>query len=283
MKYNSKYTGQYYQLASGEVYVLRGDGKFAYAGADSDNTVMVQLTGYYLAGADGKDMFQTTSGQWIKMDDGWKNTGYSPIRMYSQKDAQYYVDKILKANATILENNLLCARFAYKLDADQQFTLYQLQTRLQSRNQHLLDDGLCSSQKVSSPPGYSLLDGSLNTFMTAYAGGIPITGIGSVVTTIVVVAVVIASLATAAYFAYKYLASEAEKDVKYSDELTKVLVSKLTPEEYQQLLEETRGIVTKSKITSKLGGAFSVLKFGLLVAAGFAVYQSIKKLQGYGS
>lgn len=272
MKYNSKYTGQYYQLQGGEVYVLRADGRFAYAGAETSQTIMVQLTGYYYA---DEDMYQTTSGGWIRMRDGWQNTGYSPIRLYSQKDAQYYVNKIIKANTTILENNLFCARFANKLSDEQQFRLYGLQTRLENRNSQLLNDGFCIDQQVATPPGYSLLANNLSTFMQAYASG---ASIGAVISTstIVVVAVVVASLATAAYFAYKYIASEAEQDVKYSEELTKALMAKLTPEEYSQLMNETKGIVTKSKLTAKFGGAMSVLKWGLLAAAGLVMYKFLK-------
>lgn len=276
MNYNSKYVGQFYQLNGGDIYILRGDGRFAYASAGDEGSVMVQLTGFYRQGADGSAMYQTTSGGWIRMADGWSNTGYSPIRQYSQKDAQYYVNKVIKANATIYENNLLCARFATKLTEDQQYTLYSLQERLQSRNQQLLDDGLCSNQQVSSPPGYSLLSNNLATFMQAYSTGSQIGGIGSITATIVVACVVIASLATAAYFAYKYMASEAEKDVKYSDELTKILLEKLTPEEYELLKRETQGIVTKSKLTAKFGSAITFIKLGAIVFAGFAIYKTIK-------
>lgn len=276
MKYSSKYTGQYYQLQGGQVYVLRADGRFAYAGAESGAGVMVQLTGYYYA---NEGMYQTTSGGWIRMADGWKNTGYSPIRLYTQKDAQYYVNKIIKANAKILENNLFCARFASKLTEEQQFVLYGLQTRLDNRNKKLLDDGLCEDQKVSTPPGYGMLANDLSTFMQAYSSGAEIGAVVSV-GTIVVVAVVIASLATAAYFAYKYLASEAEKDLKFSEELTKTLMAKLTPEEYEQLKRETQGIVTKSKLLGKFGGAMSALKWGLIAAAGILVYNGIKNKKG---
>lgn len=269
MKYNSKYTGQYYQLKGGEVYVLRADGRFAYAGAETGSTVMVQLTGYYYA---DEGMYQTTTGGWIRLAAGWQNTGYSPIRLYTQKDAQYYVNKIIKANATILENNLFCARFAGKLTEEQQFMLYGLQTRLEGRNKKLLDDGLCEDQQVSTPPGYGLLSNELSTFMQAYSSGAQIGAVVSI-GTIVVAAVVIASLATAAYFAYKYLASEAEQDVKYSEELTKTLMQKLTKEEYDQLMRETQGIVTKSKLTAKFGGAMSVLKWGLIGAAGLVLYK----------
>lgn len=277
MNYNSKYVGQFYQLNGGDIYTLRGDGRFAYTSAGDEGNVMVQLTGFYRTGADGSAMYQTTSGGWIRMADGWKNTGYSPIRQYSQKDAQYYVNKVTKANATIYENNLVCSRFASKLTDEQQFLLYSLQTRLESRNQQLLNDGLCSNQKVASPPGYSLLSNNLSAFMQAYSSGASISGIGSITATIVVVAVVIASLATAAYFAYKYMASEAEKDVQYSDELTQVLLKKLTPEEYEQLKRETQGIVTKSKLTAKFGSALSFLKWGLVAVAGVVVYKSIFK------
>jgi hypothetical protein len=76
------------------------------------------------------------------------------------------------------------------------------------------------------------------------------------------------------------MASEAEKDVKYSEELTKVLMERLTPEEYEQLMEETQGIVTKSRLLSKFGGSFAVLKWGLLAAAGYVVYDYFKKKKG---
>lgn len=275
MKFNQSYSGQYYQLQNGQVYVLRGDGRFAYAGADTSGIVGVQLTGYYKQGADGNNMYQTTGGGWIKLADGWKNTGYATLRYYSAKDAQYYVDKIVKANAQILQNNLFCARFANKLTDDEQFQLYSLQTRLESRNNQLQNDGLCSDLKVSTPPGYSLLDNSLSYFMNAYANGVTIGAIISV-STIIISAVVIASLATTAYFAYKYLASEAEKDVKYSEELTKTLMEKLTPEEYQQLLEETQGIVTKTRLSSQFQGGVSLIKWGLIAVAGLAIYKAFK-------
>lgn len=274
MKYNSKYTGQYYQMQGGEVYTLRGDGRFAYAGADSSGIVGVQLTGYYKQGTNSI-MYQCTNGGWIDLADGWQNTGYAPVRQYSQKDAQYYVNKIIRANANILENNLLCARFSDKLTEEQQSQLRSLQIRLESRNHRLLSDGLCSSQQVSTPPGYSDLQVYLNALMNYESVGAVIS-----TTTIVVVAVVIASLATAAYFAYKYLASEAEQDLKYSDDLTRTLMSKLTAEEYQQLMQETKGIVTKAKLTAKLGGGLSVLKWGLIALGGYAVYQAIKKGKG---
>lgn len=277
MKFNSKYAGQYYTLQGGEVYVLRGDGRFAYAGANTASNIIVQLTGYYKQGT-SSIMYQTTQDGWINLSDGWQNTGYAPIRQYTAKDAEYYVNQVIRNNAHILENNLFCARFASKLNDDEQYELYRLQSALQSRNERIVNDGLCTNLKVSSPPGYSKLDGYLNQFMQAYANGAEINGVGVISTTaiIVVSCIVIASLATAAYFAYKAFAAESEKDVKYSDELTKTLLNKLTPEEYEQLKRETNGIVTKTRLSSRFSGAFGLLKWGAVIAGGLLVYKYIK-------
>lgn len=279
MKFNSKYAGQYYTLQGGEVYVLRGDGRFAYAGANTASNIMVQLTGYYKQGASSL-MYQTTQDGWIKLSDGWQNTGYSPIRQYTAKDAEYYVNQMIRNNAHILENNLICAKFASKLNDDEQYELYRLQSALENRNKRIMDDGLCSQIKVSSPPGYSKLDGYLSQFMQAYANGAEINGVGVVISTtavIVVSCIVVASLATAAYFAYKAFAAESERDVKFSDELTEKLLSKLTPEEYEQLRRETQGIVTKVRLNARFSGAFSILKIALFAGAGLAIYKLIKQ------
>lgn len=281
MKFNSKYAGQYYTLQGGEVYVLRGDGRFAYAGANTASNIIVQLTGYYKQGT-SSIMYQTTQDGWIKLSDGWQNTGYAPIRQYTAKDAEYYVNQVIRNNAHILENNLFCARFASKLNDDEQYELYRLQSALQARNERIVNDGLCTDIKVSSPPGYSKLDGYLNQFMQAYANSAEINGVGVISTTaiIVVSCIVVGSLATAAYFAYKAFAAESEKDVKYSDELTKTLLNKLTPEEYEQLKRETNGIVTKTRLSSRFNGAFGLLKWLLIGAAGYVVYRGIKNKKG---
>lgn len=270
MNFDSKYAGQYYQLANGEVYTQTAAGVFKYAGAVTTGITSVQLTGYYTTSLRGNVMYQTTSGGWIDLTDGWVYIAYTPIRNYTQKDAQYYVDGIVRNNASIFENNLLCARFASKLTPEQQSTLRGLQSRLESRNNALLSDGLCTSQKVSYPPGYADLSEYLNSFMNN-----PV-GVGSVTATIVVAAIVIASLATAAYFAYRAMYNESEQDVKYSEDLTKILTSKLTDEEYQQLMRETQGIVTKSKINAKLRGGLSFLKWGLVGAGVYFIYEAIK-------
>lgn len=274
LKYNSKYAGQYYKMVNGYEYSWRTDGKFVYAGAQTGGIVQVQLTGYYSVYGT-INMYQTINNKYIDIAEGWEYAASAPIRHYTPKDAQFYLDKIIKANKKILQNNLFCARFANKLNEDQQWDLYFLQKRMAERNEKLISDGFCSEQKISSPPGYSMLSNSLSNFMVSMQTGAPIGAVVSI-STIVIAAVIIASLSTAAYFAYKYIASEAEKDVKFSDDLTRTLVAKLTKEEFEQLMEETNGIVTRQKILSSIGGGLGFVKFGLLAVAGLAIYKTFK-------
>lgn len=271
--FNSKYSGQYYQMQGGEIYARTSVGVYKYAGAVTNSIMVVQLTGNYEVSARGNAMYQTTSGGWIDLNDGWKYQAYAPIRSYSAKDAQWYVDRLIKNNARILENNLLCVRFLDKLDASERDMLRELQSRLEVRNEALLNDGLVTTQQVASPPGYSAWTVRMQNFMNG------VDGVGAVISTstLVVAAIVIASLATAAYFAYRALYNESADDVKYSDEMTRILLERLTPEEYEQLKEETQGIVTKAKLNAKFGGAFTVIKLGLLAAAGYVVYDYFKK------
>lgn len=283
LKYDSSLSGNYYQKVDGEVYEYRSDGKYASAYAATGGMVQVQLTGYYDQRTTS-NMYQTTNGGYIELNSGWQYVAHAPIKYYKAKDVQYYVDRIIRANQKILKNNLFCATYASKLTEDQQWDLYFLQSRLSERNQQLISDGYCTNQKTASPPGYSDLGNNLTGFLAAMEGGAPITGIGEPITisttAIVVAAIVIASLASAAYFAYKYMAEQAEQDVKFSDELTRTLVAKLTPEEFEQLKQETNGIVTKQKILSSIGGGFAALKWILIAGAGIGAYYLINKKKG---
>lgn len=275
--YDQKYNGQYYQMVGGITYELRPNGSFGGNGIQ-EVMVRVQTTGYYrISTLSGDVMLQTTSGEYIDPTEGWNNVGYSPLRSYSQKDADFYLKKIIKNNARILENNLLCARFVDKLSEREKSDLYVLQLSLESRNSSLINDGYIQDAKASYPPGYSLLNNQLQSFMQTY-GTSPVSGVGVVISTgtIIVSAIVIASLATAAYFAFKAMYRESEEDVKYSDELTQTLLAKLTPEEYEALMRETQGIVTKAKLFARFSNVTGIIKWGLIGFAGYTIYRTIK-------
>ena len=276
MTFNKSRSGQILQLVNGEVWTLT-DGGFTYTGAyvgrDTGTYARVTLTGWSTPGNNGVTFWQTVSGGWIILADGWQSVGYSTA--YSARSAQSYVDEIIKNNQIILQNNLVCARFANKLTSTQLATLRGLQSRLNNRNKSLLEDGMVTVKDTSYPRGYADLANALNEVM-ATGGGT--SGIGVVVSTtvvIVVAAVVVASLATAAYFAYKAFANESRDDVKFSKELTKTLTSKLTEEEWQQLQDETQGIVTKARVKqslSNLGTLGTFLLAGGVVLGGLWIY-----------
>lgn len=263
-----------YSMVGGYIYHLNSYGNYVATSAVLDGTqtgtVSVVLTGYSVTTTKGSVLMQTTSGGYIALDEGWTDKGTTYISQYSQTQAQALVNKIIANNKTIIQNNILCARFASKLTAAEKETLYNLQTRLQSRNQALTSTGVCGNIQTSYPAGYAYLESYLDAFMAS--GGVGM----STAIIIVISAVVIASLSTAAYFAYKSFADESEQDVKYSKELTATLTSKLTDEEYQQLLKETKGIVTKARIKQSLSSTSGILTLGLAAVGGYFIYQFFK-------
>lgn len=286
MNFNSNISGSIYKAGNSNtfVYTLTNDGIFhgvstgEVTSGGKVNRVEVVLTGWQTismrSGTIMSQIVRLDSGQeWIDLDEGWYDTGY--MMEYPTDDAQRYVNKVIENNKHILQNNLVCARFSHHLTDAQKQRLYNLQTRLNLRNQSLLSDGLVAKVETSQPAGFAELESSLQTFMQNYAAGV-----GVVLTTtavIVIVAVVAASLATAAYFAYKAFAAESDADVRYSDELTRALISKLTPEEYEQLMKETKGIVTKARLKSLVSGSTTTIKLILLAVAGIAVAYAIRK------
>ena len=275
MKYYATYAGHVFQKENGEVYTINSSGNFAYTGAyvgdnPGSSIVSVVLSGYYTTTPKGNTAYQTTSGGYIFLSDGWTDKGLSHRSYYSQTQAQALVNKIISNNKIIIQNNILCARFADKLSTTERETLYNLQLRLNARNAALVNQGVCQDIQTSYPKGYADMEVYLEKFMQN--GGIGI----STLVVVVVAAVVIASLSTAAYFAYKSFADESEKDVKYSKELTKTLTSKLTEEEYQQLLDETKGIVTKARIKQSLSSTSSIIMLGLATVGGYFIYKHFK-------
>ena len=270
MTFNATYAGKVYSLINGEVYTLWSDGNFRYAGAYTGSTVKVALTGYYSVSPRGNTMYQTTGGGFIHLEDGWQQVGTTAVHQYSQTQAQKLLNTIIANNKKIISNNLLCARFANKLSEKEREQVVALQNRLQVRNEALQAGGLTKNIQTSYPAGYAELSAYLDALMRSEAIGI------ATWVVVVIAATVIAATATAAYFAYKSLAEESEKDVKFSDDLTRTLTSKLTEEEYQQLLQETKGIVTKAKIKQALGSYWNVLQIAAFAIAGYAGYRFIK-------
>ena len=236
--------------------------------------VVVTTTGYYYKGEGSIVFLQTTEGYYLIVDlnnPSWGATAGNPVKQYSVSAAQKLVDTIINNNKTIIACNLFCARFADKLTQTQKAQLYGLQERLEERNERLREDGLVDSIEENYPTGYVFLNSYLKQFM-----GNKQNSVGSVTITIIVAAVVIASLSTAAYYAYRYYAKQSEDDVRFSKELTETLMSKLTPEEYEELKKETAGIVTKARIKqtlSTVGAEIKIIGAIAAVLGGYILYK----------
>ena len=260
MKFDVTYQGKVYSMVGGVLYEYRNGG-FAGVGTDGA-TRQVTLTGYRETSQRGSVGYQTTSGYWVELDEGWQLIGTVAIASYSQSAAQAQANKIIANNKIIIRNNLLCARFAKRFTEQQQAQIRELQSRLQARNAALQAGGLTENVQTGYPKEYAELSGYLEALMNGEAIGV------ATWVVVVIAATVIAATATAAYYTYKRLADESEVDAKFSKELTATLVSKLTPEEYQQLLDETKGLLTKAKIKQLVRGTSKWLLLAGVAAAG---------------
>lgn len=277
MKFDATYQGKVYAMNGGVIYAYRNGG-FAGTSVSAymddityQNGIRVALTGYSVTSQRGNVGYQTTSGGYIILSEGWQLVGTVPVNKYSQTQAQKLVDGIIKNNILIVQNNLVCARFANKFTEEQRQQIRELQRRCEERKAALQSQGLCSDVKTSHPQGYADLAAYLDAIMNGEAIGVVTWA------TVVVVALVIAAAATAAYYAYKILYDESKQDIKYSEELTKVLMSKLSEEEYQQLMDETQGIVTKTRLRQSVGVSLVWAKWLLFAFAGYSAYKMIKQ------
>lgn len=261
VKYNSSYRGAVYATNYGSAYYPSSDGLFH--DVYYTNAMNCVLTGYWVQTPGGNVYLQTTQGFWIlNGDSSWtKQNMTRTVATWSAADAQSLVNTIIDNDQKILCGNLFCARYANKLTKAERQRLYDLQTRLQERDQELRNGGMVTDIKTSYPQGYADLAMYLDDFMKNPQG------VGVVVSTTVVIivsCVVVASLATAAYFAYKAFAEESKEDVKFSEELTRTLQSRLTDDEYQQLMDETQGIVTKARIKQMFSSDASLIGWVLV-------------------
>ncbi len=236
------------------------------------------LTGWYVTDTLGRTICQIESDPTMGIIASDNITlSSAQYASYSNREAQALVNGIITNNRAIYENNLLCGRFRRKLTTSQQKQVAALQQRLEARNSALVDSGVLGDLKQSYPKGYILYYDDLQALCNENKIGIVV----STTAMIIITAIVVASMGTTAYFAYKAYYNESVDDVKFSNELTKILSEKLTDEEYAQLKSETAGLVTKAKLTSKLGafgGKIKFLLYALLGAgAAYGVYKFVKR------
>lgn len=255
LQYNKAIAGL--KFTSAAYYVGSADlSRFVAASSDVANDTRTHiLSGWFFVG-NTKTWYQDTLGYWV-------TGGYQKVKAPVYGDGQDYINAIINNNVHIYENNLLCAFCSKYMTAEDQQELQNLQNRLLIRNQALQNNILTTGVKKNYPKGYVNLYDQLQS----------LTGkVGVVISTtamIVISATVIAAVGAAAYFAYKAFAAESADDVKFSDELTAKLVSKLTKEELAQLYDETEGIVTSARLKERFStiAGFSSTLFWVLGGA----------------
>ena len=252
-----------------------------------------KCTGYYYQ-SNGITYVQTTDGKYVAMnlsstDDKARlqfaqasttNTTVQTEQMVSVKETQAVVNDIIKNDFHITENNLFCARFAHHLTASEKRLVYDLQKRVEKRNNALSTADFLNNVQSAYPAGYGEWSPYLEKLMKAQGGT---AGVGVAVSTIiiiVVVAVVVAAISYSLYRTYKTFSDESAQDVKFSDDLTKTLSEKLTAEEYKQLMEETQGIVTKAKIRQRFGGWTKAISYVAIAIGVFAAYKFLRNRLG---
>lgn len=277
LKYDQSLTGAKMAAKNNSVQFQSQPGKGYGTVIDANTGDYIICTGYYFV-LPGYAYAQGTEGWYAVIDlsktqgDYWTVTNNAAkVPTYTDNQANKLIQQIINNNISILRNNLLCARYADRFTAQQQQQIKMLQKRLQARNNALQAEGLCTGIETGYPEEYAELSPYLERLMTGETVGV------ATWVVVVVAAAVIAGLGTAAYFTYKSLADESEKDVKFSKELTATLVSKLTEEEYQQLLNETKGLLTKSKIKGLLRGSTGVAKTMLTIVGGYMIYKLIRQ------
>lgn len=267
----SEYAGGRVRGVNGAIVVYIQPNGMQTGGMQYSGSVLFTLTGW--AWMDGNTLYLQTieqSNTYIQLtqdNDTWEYLGVSS-KSVTVSQAQDVINGIIRNNQYILNNNLLCARFVKKLTKQQRQTLYNLQYRLQVRNEALRNDELLRNQQEGYPEGYSEFGSELENFMRN-----PNIGVVTLSATAIICisAVVVGALSTAAYFAYQAYFKESEQDVKYSRELTETLQRKLTEEEYQRLLEETAGLLTRQKISQQIASLGGNLRNLLLVGLGLLI------------
>lgn len=267
----SEYSGGRVRGENGAIVVYIQPNGVQTGGMQYSGNVLFTLTGW--AWMDGDIIYLQTLEQpntYIQLTQDnttWEFLGRSS-KAVTVRQAQDIINGIIRNNQYILNNNLLCARFVNKLTLQQRQTLYNLQYRLEQRNEALKNDELLKNQQEGYPEGYSEFGSELESFMRN-----PNIGVVTLSATAIICisAVVIGALSTAAYFAYQAYYKESEQDVKYSRELTEALQAKLTEEEYRQLLQETAGLLTRQKISQQIASLGGNLKNLLLVGLGLLI------------
>ncbi|VBB45231.1 hypothetical protein TRIP_D300137 [uncultured Paludibacter sp.] len=191
---------------------------------------------------------------------------------FSEKAAgKTMINELVENNKTIYENNLLCAGLIAKLDnkgvsVPQSYRkdLYNLQLRLEARNNKILSSVFLKVEGTGTPTGFDMYANELGSFMVN-----PKIGIAPIVIYIVLSVVITALLTGIIYLIFKPDYTDSKADLKVSKKLASAL-SHLSPEAKQEVLNDLESQVDKAYVEGKMSGSgLGTIKTIGYAAAGF--------------
>ena len=160
LRFNKSLAGVAYKGIS-QYATIADNSLVVYSGEVNRNGYYSYLTGHYYKDGDVTYLQTTINNVWlVNVGDtpDWVRTDAIKPKTYTQTQAQALVNKITTNNQLILQNNLLCARFADRFSSSEIQQIRSLQNRLQSRNEALKTNGLLQIDRTSYPAGYAEFD-----------------------------------------------------------------------------------------------------------------------------
>ena len=264
---------------------LDGNNYLMYASNVAKST-RIWLTGYYISYGGNKTMYQAintknamvyilsdqiSSGDWLPDTTATSTTKYG--------DGQKLANNLIANNFTILENNLLCAGIISKAEKKGISTpvavkkqISYLQSRLQQRDEKLLNSALIQSKQTAAPKGFLMYKNELQNVMDT-----PGVGVAPIIIYIVFSVVITALISYLVYLKFQPDYTDSKADLVMSDALTKA-IAKASPEEKAAAIADLEGQVDAAYVKGKTDASFSgILKTAGYLAAGFLGFTLIDK------
>lgn len=203
------------------------------------------------------------------------------INSSSTRSAQADLNELITNHQIILENNLLCARIIKVAESNNitvpvhlRKELYDLQVRLQDRNNELKKHPDITEYKEAVSPNFSRYNSILVDFMDNPKIGIVI----STTVAIVVMAAIFVLSGSTAFLIIRTLTAKSKEDIKYSDKLLNDLKEYLPEPVFNQLLKENEKNAdqfTRSANRGSISSTIRTVGYGLAGILGFMLLTNL--------
>lgn len=254
-----------------------GSWKVVTAGINANQTAT--MTGRSVELSGGKIAVQirySTDGYGYILQENMNDWKFSNlINAGATKSVQAELNELIQNHQIILENNLLCARIIKVAETNNitvpthlRKKLYDLQIRLQDRNNELKKHPDITEYQEATSPNFSRYNSILQDFMNNPKIGVVIS-----TTVAIVIAVTIFVLSgSTAYLIIRTLTAKSKEDIKYSDKLLNDLKQYLPEPVFNQLIKENEKNADQFARSANRGSISSTIRtvgYGLAGILGF--------------